>query len=102
MAGRPVYSQHHVRPQSRGGRGGKTVLLPEGFHEHWHAIFENLYDRECIRFLILVCSAMDGYAAITPADLAKYRRISLGANDHHNPRPFGMPLVKEGERDLDP
>lgn len=95
MSEKRGYSNHHVRPQSRGGRGGKTVLVPDSFHRAWHLLFENLYDRECQRFLILVCAAMDRNSLITPEDLAKYRRISLGANDHHNSRPDGMPLRRE-------
>ncbi len=44
-------NKHHVTPKARGGKGKKTVYLPEDFHEAWHLLFKDLKPGE-IKFFI--------------------------------------------------
>lgn len=81
MSNRHGFTTHHVKPRSRGGQNGKIIEVPDSFHVHWHALFENLYDRECIQFMMMICKAMEQGNIIRPEDLARWRHMAMGAND---------------------
>lgn len=81
------YNWHHYRPISRGGKNGKTVQVPVGFHEAFHAVFGNLYGRECEQFLQMVNRTMETKRIITTQDLEMFRRVSRGANNSRETRP---------------
>jgi hypothetical protein len=44
---------------------------------------------------MMVNHAMETKGTITRDDLARWWNMALGANDHHNPRPGGMPIRRE-------
>lgn len=70
-------SSHHVIPSSR-SKFGRTVSIPDKFHKAFHAVFGNLYGKECELFLQEVNDLMDEKEEITNRDLARIREEIKG------------------------
>ena len=67
------FTHHHIIPRSRGVDYKVTVLLPEGFHDAFHTIFDNLYGAEIRMFVERLEMMMKEQDSITNADLSKLR-----------------------------
>lgn len=48
-----ILTDHHIIPSSRGGRTDKTNIkrVPDGFHNAFHQVFENLTPAEIYDYL---------------------------------------------------
>ena len=69
-------SKHHITPSSRGGgdEDSNTCKIPEGFHQSYHQVFQNLTPQEAVKFVQEFNRLAEKYSKLDGRDLYDLRK----------------------------